>query len=122
MLGEGHCSNVSVDVPIHKPEYIKAGSLRITETQSTRIEVNSIPNLLGQNCPEIDQRLNGQNQLFQVERVLCRGAIDCGMDLIKEGGSFEEAGEAVNGASLILIGLMSWAHSEVGDIMEELGS
>jgi hypothetical protein len=54
MLGEGRCSNVSIDVPMHKPKSVKAGSSRIAKTQSTGIEVDLVPDLLIQNCLEID--------------------------------------------------------------------
>jgi hypothetical protein len=44
------------------------------------------------------------------------------MDLIEEGGSFEEAGEAANGARSVLVVQVGQAHGGLEAIVEELGS
>lgn len=44
------------------------------------------------------------------------------MNVIEEGGSFDEAGKATNGTCSVLIVLVGWAYSGLEDIVEELGS
>jgi hypothetical protein len=73
VLGEGRYSNVNIGVSFTKEKALMLGSSRVTKTQSTAIELYPVPNLSAYNRLEIDQRLNGQNQLFNVEFVLdCR--------------------------------------------------
>jgi len=54
--------------------------------------------------------------------MLCRGAVEGGMDIIEEGGSLGEAAKAVRRACLILFLLMSRGHAGFEDILEELRS
>ena len=44
------------------------------------------------------------------------------MDLLEEGGSFEETGKAANGACSVLIVLVGGAYGGLEQIVEKLGS
>ena len=84
--------------------------------------MDSVSDVFIQNPLEIDDRLDGQDQLLHIECLLRCGAIQGGMDFIEEGRGFEESSQAANGVGWVLVMQVGRPESRLQHIVQGLRS